>query len=142
MQYAKILRYHAMGWLRDLMSAAKPSYRSFDELSRACLDSAEWPEIGRMGARSLSTLLGKLDRDENLGWLAGRPEVQLELARVLGSSREVVRLALAPKERSEPNRWVTWDSLPYGRVLDLVEEQPFPGVPSEVLRPGSWQKLV
>jgi hypothetical protein len=95
-----------------------------------------------MAARSLSAIFGKLDREENLGWLAGRPEVQLELARVLGSSREVVRLALAPKKSTEPNRWVTWESLPYARVLDLVDEQLFPGVPSEVLRPGAWQKLV
>ena len=68
--------------------------------------------------------------------------MQLELARVLGSSREVVRLALAPKKSAEPNRWITWESLPYARVLDLVDEQLFPGVPSEVLRPGAWQKLV
>ncbi|HEX6765904.1 MAG TPA: hypothetical protein VF103_10515, partial [Polyangiaceae bacterium] len=92
--------------------------------------------------RSLSAIFGKLDREENIGWLAGRPEVQLELARTLGTSREVVRLALAPKRSAEPNRFVTWETLPYARVLDLVEERPFPGVPSEALRPGSWQKLV
>ncbi|HEX6277545.1 MAG TPA: hypothetical protein VFZ53_31090, partial [Polyangiaceae bacterium] len=113
-----------------------------DELARACVDSADWPELARMAPRSLSALFSKLDRDENLGWLAGRPEVQLGLARVLGTNRETIRLALIPKKGAEPSRFVTWDVLPYARVLDLVEESLFPGLPSEVLRPGGWQKLV
>lgn len=131
-----------MGWLRDLMLSAKPSTRSFDELARSCLESAEWPDMARMAPRSLSAIFGKLDREENLGWLAGRPEVQLALARVLGSSREVVRLALVAKPSAEPSRWVTFSDLPYARVLDLVEEPLFPGVPGEVFRPGAWQRLV
>ncbi len=95
-----------------------------------------------MGPRSLAAIFGKLDRDENLGWLAGRSEVQLGLARALGASREAVRLALTPRKGAEPKRYVAWDALPFARVLDLVEEQPFPGIPAEVLRPGAWQKLV
>ncbi|HVR20987.1 MAG TPA: hypothetical protein VMS65_14850, partial [Polyangiaceae bacterium] len=124
------------------MASAASSPRSFDELARSCLDLAEWPELARMAPRSLSALFSKLDRDENLGWLAGRPEVQLGLARVLGTSRETLRLALSPKKSAEPSRLVTWDALPYARVLDLIDEQPFPGVPPETLRPGAWQKLV
>jgi hypothetical protein len=124
------------------MLSAKPSTRSFDELARSCLESAEWPEMARMAPRSLSAIFGKLDRDENIGWLAGRPEVQLALARVLGTSREVLRLALAPKKSAEPSRWVSFSDVPYARVLDLVEEPLFPGVPGEVLRPGAWQRLV
>jgi hypothetical protein len=95
-----------------------------------------------MGTRSLAAMFGKLDRDENLGWLAGRPEVQLELARTLGTSRETLRLAVAPKQGTEPRRLVSWDAMPYARVLDLVDEQPFPGVPSETLHPGAWHKVV
>jgi hypothetical protein len=124
------------------MLEAKPRLKSFDSLARICTNSADWPASARMGPRSLAAIFSKLDRDEGLGWLAGRPEVQLELARVLGSSREVLRLALTPRHASEPNRFITWDTLPYARVLDLVEEPPFPGVPSEVLHPGAWQKLV
>jgi hypothetical protein len=95
-----------------------------------------------MGPRSLAAIFGKLDREENLGWLAGRPEVQLGLARALGSTRDVVRLSLAPKKSAEPKRFIAWDALPYARGLDLVEEQPFPGVPTEVLRPGAYGRLV
>src|SRR5688500_12004832 len=119
-----------MGWLRDLMSSGSATHRSFDDLARRCLESAEWPASARRGSRSLAAMFGKLERDENLGWLAGRPEVQLELARTLGTSRETLRLALAPKQGSEPRRFVSWDAMPYARVLDLVDEQPFPGVPS------------
>src|SRR6186713_386061 len=131
-----------MGWLRDLMASANPRPRSFDELARSCVESADWPELARMAPRSLSALFSKLDRDENVGWLAGRPEVQLGLARVLGTTRETVRLALTPAKSAEPTRFVTLDALPYGRVLDLVEEPLFPGVPGDVLRPGAWHKLV
>ena len=129
-----------MGWLRDLMKAAQPPPRSFDDLARRCLSHATWPAEFQVRGRSLGTLLGKFDRELELDWLAHRPGAQRTLALVLGTTREQVLEALTPK-RAAPGRYVRLDDLPSGRLLDLSEEPLFPGIPPEVLAPGAWDAL-
>src|SRR5688572_7636278 len=129
-----------MGWLRDLMKAAQPPPRSFDDLARRCLSHATWPAEFRVQGRSLGALLGKFDRELELDWLAHRPGAQRTLALVLGTTREQVLEGLAPS-RTTPGRYVRLDDLPSGRLLDLNEEPLFPGIPPEVLTPGAWDAL-
>jgi hypothetical protein len=131
-----------VGWLRDLMTASGPELKSFDRLAKRCLEADGWPEVSRMEFRSLGALFGKLDRDEQLEWLATRPAVQGVLAEVLGASRDSIAAALKPSLRPAPGRLVTWESMPYARALDLLEEEPLPGVPERVRRPGTWGRLV
>lgn len=95
-----------------------------------------------MEFRSLGALLGKLDRDEQLDWLVTRPAVQAVLAEVLGASRDSIGAALKPAGRPAPGRMLTWESMPYARVLDLSEEDPFPGIPERVRRPGGWSRVL
>jgi hypothetical protein len=124
------------------MSASGPELKSFDRLAKRCLESASWPEGSRMEFRSLGALFGKLDRDEQLDWLAARPEVQAVLAEVVGSTRDSIAAALRPAERPTPGRLVSWESMPYARVFDFLEEDLFPGIPERVRRPGTWARTV
>jgi hypothetical protein len=124
------------------MFVADPPVRSLDRLAALCLDRERWPESARMQHRSLGAIFGKLDRDENLEWLAGRPEVQTALAEVLGADPDAILSSLKPARGARPGRWVTWDAMPFARGLDLVEEDLFPGLPDEVLHPGGWEKLI
>lgn len=131
-----------MGWLRDLMAGAAPPIRSMDGLAKLCLDASYWPESGRMQPRSLGAIFGKLDRGEELDWLAVRPEVQAALTKVVGADREAIQAALKPSQAQSADRWVTWDSLPYARGLDLLEEELFPGLPPEMYQPATWRRLI
>jgi hypothetical protein len=114
-----------------------------DGLAKLCLEASSWPESGRMQPRSLGAIFGKLDREEELDWLVARPDVQVALARVLGATRETIQLALKPgRPDAEHERWVAWDSLPYARGLDLLEEDLFPGLPPELYAPARWRRLL
>jgi hypothetical protein len=129
-----------VGWLRDLMKAARPAPRSFDDLARQCLQHASWPAEFRIRERSFGALLGKFDRELELDWLAQRPGAQRTLALVLGTSREQVLDAISPK-RAAPGRYVRLDDLPAGRLLDLNDELLYPGLPAELFTPGQWDGL-
>ncbi len=124
------------------MTASGPELKSFDRLAKRCLETDGWPEASQMEFRSLGALFGKLDRDEQLDWLAARPGVQAVLAEVLGASRDSVAAALKPARRPAPGRMLTWESMPYARALDLMEEEPFPGIPERVRRPGTWGRVL
>lgn len=130
-----------MGWLRDLMRAARPPIKSFDELAARCLGQANWPPEVAIQKRSLGTLFGKLDRELELDWLTNRPSVQVVLASVLGISREELLLAYGPDPRRPGGRYLQLDSLPTGRPLDLAREPLFPGLPALVLTPANWEAL-
>lgn len=86
-------------------------------------------------------MLGKLDRDEGLDWLAARPAVQGELAKALGVDRGLIQLGLTPGRAADGGRLVQLASLPFAAGLDLLEEELFPGVPPEVLQPRGWKRL-
>lgn len=89
--------------------------------------------------RSLATLLSKLDRDQDLTWLADRPDVQAVLARLLQCSvRELARPPSA--EPGGSARKVRWTDLPYARSFDLTEERLPPTVPAEVADPARWDR--
>jgi hypothetical protein len=127
-----------MGWLRDLMRAARPPVKSFDELASHCLNQANWPPEVAIQKRSLGALFGKLDRELELDWLSHRPSVQSVLAQVLGTTREAIILASTPSSSHADGRHVLLDDLPGARPLDLAREALFPGIPAEVLNPGAW----
>src|SRR6187399_1244572 len=117
-----------MGWLRDLMDGSPVGVRSFDELAKLCLKSTHWPAKSAMQHRSLGAILGRLDREEGMEWLAARPESQRALAEVLKVPKGSLLAALKPRKARAPERWVTWAAMPLARGLDLVEEPLFPGV--------------
>jgi hypothetical protein len=131
-----------VGWLRDLILSSPRSIRGFDHLAKVCLESASWPSDLSIGHRSLGAMLGKLDREEGLDWLAARPGVQAELAKALGVERGLVQAPLAPGQQAEAGRLVQLAALPFAAGLDLLEEELFPGIPPEVLRPREWKRLV
>lgn len=126
-----------MGWLRDLMKAAKPPCSSFGELARVAKNSSDWPASSEIRERSLATLLSKLDRGEQLQWLADRPEVQRILSVVLSATpdafQQVLR-SLEPTEGGDP-RVLRLRDLPGARSLDLAREPLLPGLPERVQRP-------
>jgi len=131
-----------VGWLRDLVLSSPNRVGGFDHLAKLCLASADWPANVRLGHRSLGAILGKLDRDESLDWLANRPGVQAAIAGALGTERAVVQDATRGGRLGEPNRLVALDALPFARGLDLLEEDLFPGIPPEVFHSGGYQRLV
>ncbi|HEY3493247.1 MAG TPA: hypothetical protein VGK73_01120 [Polyangiaceae bacterium] len=131
-----------MGWLRDIMVEADPPVRSLDQLAIQCLSFDRWPDSARMQHRSLGAIFGKLDRDENLEWLTGRPDVQSALAHVLGVELDAILVSLKSSRGRRVGRWLAWEAMPFARGMDLVEEDLFPGIPREVLHPGSWHRLI
>jgi hypothetical protein len=131
-----------VGWLRDLILSSPASVRGFDHLAKLCLESASWPVSLSLGHRSLGAMLGKLDREEGLEWLAHRPAVQAELAKALGVDRTLIQGALTPGRAADAGRLVQLAALPFAAGLDLLDEELFPGVPAEVLQPRAWKRLV
>lgn len=125
------------------MAAASPPVPSFGALARAALADADWPESSRTQPRSLEALLGKLDRDLELGWLAERPAVRKCLARALRCPVESLERspARAPTGTDSGAGRIRLEPLRYGRALDLREEGLYPGLPAEVLRPARWGRL-
>src|SRR5689334_959765 len=95
-----------MGWIRVLMQAATPPLRSLDALARALIAAPDGSDATRMHPRSLSALLGKLDRDQELDWLRHRPDLQRSMAHVLGCRQSAIAEALAgtPGHPTGPDR--------------------------------------
>jgi hypothetical protein len=131
-----------VGWLKDLMDQAPTEVRSFDELAKICLKADGWPESARMQHRSLGAILGRLDRGEATDWLANRGDVQQTLASVLSVPRGTLVVASTPRRNARPDRWITWQAMPYARGLDLTEEELFPGIPEVIFHPARWDRLV
>ncbi|MBN2191943.1 MAG: hypothetical protein JW751_03940 [Polyangiaceae bacterium] len=132
-----------MGWLRDLMAEAIPPVRSFGELARNALADPDWPSDNRPLPRSLEAILGKLDRNLELGWLGDRPAVRNALARALSCCPEDLDQAVA-RARPETARHegrIRLHALPFGRAIDLRTEELPPGIPTEVLHPARWARL-
>jgi hypothetical protein len=132
-----------MGWLRDLMTAADPPVRSFERLASAATKTPDWPTNNRVQTRSLATLLGRLDRGQDLSWLADRQAVQIALARSLGVPLDEIRRAIGPRAHGpEDSRTYRLRDLPSARPLDFTSDELPPGVPAEVLsapaRPLWW----
>lgn len=146
MHYARILGAYAkgappLGWLRTLMEAARPPLRSYGELARVLLSCPSWPEESRTKPRSLEAILGKLDRHQELEWLADRPLVQALLSEHLGVSPDLIRGHLTgtrvPRTEHRTTR-IRFEDLPFARPLDLVDEPLCPGLPEAVLDPSGW----
>jgi hypothetical protein len=131
-----------VGWLKDLMDQAPSEIRSFDELAKLCLKKDDWPASTRMQHRSLGAILGRLDRGEGTDWLTSRGEVQQSLATVLGVARGTLLLNSSPRRAGRSEHWITWQSMPYARGLDLTEEKLFPGIPEVIFHPARWAGLV
>lgn len=129
-----------MGWLRELMGQA--GLRSFGELARQALSHPAWPADSRAQPRSLEAILGRLDRREDLEWLAERPGVQQVLATLLDCQIAELRTVLlqAGDPRTRLNRF-KFDDLPMARALELQEEMLPPGIPERVGLPGTWGRI-
>ena len=131
-----------MGWLRELMSAASPPYKSYDALAEAALGEPGWPADYRPQARSLAAIFSKLDREVELEWLVERPEVQLSLSNLLGRPVPDFQQAHGRAQKAEADgRHVRLGDVRYARSLDLLSEELCPGIPAEVLTPSRWQKV-
>jgi hypothetical protein len=122
------------------MGSARPPVRSFGALARAVLGAAEWPASSNIQARSLASILSKLDRDQELEWLTDRPDVQVCLSKALGCAPADLRKP-NPAERPAESRVVQLSSLRYGRTLDLNDESLPPGIPDLVRDPDRWGRV-
>src|SRR5690606_10492817 len=118
-----------MGWLRELMRAGPPSLNSYDALARRVLDSPALDDRPLPRARSLSALLGKLDRGQELDWLAERPWMQEALATTLGCEVEVIarHARSALQTHDQQRHHLRLADVPRARLLELREEEPCPG---------------
>ncbi|HET7545841.1 MAG TPA: hypothetical protein VFK05_38500 [Polyangiaceae bacterium] len=129
-----------MGWLRDLMDQSDSGCRSYGDLARAALESSDWPSESRMAERSLASIFSKLDRNQEADWLAERVGVQRVLSKVLGVPLDDVRppgVRAVGSQRADVRR-LRLTSLRYARALDLVDEPLCPGLPPDVLKPGTY----
>lgn len=128
-----------MGWLREFMTQA--GVRSFGELARQALGHPEWPEDTRAQSRSLEAILGRLDRLEDVDWLADRPGVQQILASVLKVSVAEIRTVLLGSVALRPTvTRLRLDDLSVGRSLSLLDEALPPGIPHRISLPASWSR--
>lgn len=132
-----------MGWLRDLMGASAPPFRSFGELARRALESSDWPAGTAPQARSLAALFSKLDRRIELEWLSDRPEVQRVLAQCLGRPLAEITAVLGPSTNplTDTTSRFRFEDAPYVRPLDLLREGLCPGFPPELTLPSTWTRL-
>ncbi len=119
-----------MGWLRQLVQHS--TFRSLDSLAKSCVSHRRWPADVTVQPRSLGALLGKLDRQEELEWLANRPEIQAILAELLGASFTEVQRALPALPSRHPHRWI-WRDAPRANSLELLREPLPPGLPDEAI---------
>jgi hypothetical protein len=127
-----------MGWLREMMSAAAPPFKSYDALAEAALADPAWPADYRPQPRSLAAIFSKLDREVELDWLVERLDVQLSLATVLGRPIPDFRQAHGRASKAEDGRHVRFTDVRFARALDLVSEELCPGLPEAVLTPAKW----
>ncbi|HEY6557453.1 MAG TPA: hypothetical protein VI072_09270 [Polyangiaceae bacterium] len=130
-----------MGWLREMMSAAAPPFRSYDALADAALADPAWPADYRPQPRSLAAIFSKLDREVELDWLVERVDVQLSLATVLGRPIPDFRQAHGRGSKAEDGRHVRFTDVRFARALDLISEELCPGLPEAVLTPAKWGRL-
>ncbi len=129
-----------MGWLRELMSSAEPPVTGYGELARRTLQHPDWPDDTRPQPRSLAALFSKLDRSQELEWLAERDAVQRALALTLGCSLEAVRGPLEAVLETPETRRLRLEDLPFARPFDFLEEQLPPGIPELATRPSAWNR--
>lgn len=129
-----------MGWLRDLMDQSDSGCRSYGDLARAALKSNDWPAESQMAERSLASIFSKLDRSQEVDWLAERVGVQRVLSKVLGVPLDDVRAPGTPSSGATRGdvRRLRLSSLRYARALDLIDEPLCPGLPPQVLAPGGY----
>jgi hypothetical protein len=129
-----------VGWLRDLMAQSDSGCRSYGDLARAALQNSDWPAESGMAERSLASIFSKLDRNQELDWLADRVGVQRVLSKVLGVPLDDLRAPGSPGGATPRGdlRRLRLSSLRYARALDLVDEPLCPGIPPTVLRPGAF----
>lgn len=132
-----------MGWLRELMRSADPPVRSFGELARAAVASDEWPATVQSQPRSLAALFSKLDREQELEWLADRTDVQHVLAERLGCPVADLRRLAWPSRGPDHDavRRLRLRDARFARAIDWLEEGPPPGLPEAVLHPERWDRL-
>lgn len=128
-----------MGWLRESMSQA--GVKSFGELARMALAHPEWPEDSRAQPRSLEAILGRLDKREDLDWLADRPGIQQILAELLKLSVSEIRTLLLDSQgaRTTVTR-LRLDDLRVARGFDLTQEPLPPTIPERVSLPATWTR--
>ncbi|MEO8183056.1 MAG: hypothetical protein ABI895_29845, partial [Deltaproteobacteria bacterium] len=129
-----------MGWLRELMASAEPAVGGYGELARLTLQHPEWPEDTRPQPRSLAALYSKLDRNQELEWLAEREAVQRALALTLGCSLEALRGPLEAVLETPETRRLRFEDLPFARPFDFFEEPLPPGIPALLARPAAWHR--
>src|SRR5688572_5751989 len=132
-----------MGWLRDLMEASTPPFRSFGALARRVLESPDWPADTAPQPRSLAALFSKLDRRIELEWLGDRPAVQRVLAECLGRPLAEITgvLGLSASPLTDTTSRFRFEDAPYVRPLDLLREGLCPGFPAELTLPVTWRRL-
>lgn len=123
------------------MSGASPPIASFGRLAHLALDHDQWPAETSPKARSLSTLFSKLDRGQELDWLRDRPAVQLVLSELLGRPSTDIRTAIGEVHHPRHPRFLKLSDVRYAREIDLVTEEPPPGIPRRVLSPPQWQPI-
>jgi hypothetical protein len=129
-----------MGWLKELMSQAEPPVAGYGELARRTLEHPEWPDDTRPQPRSLAALYSKLDRGQELEWLAEREAVQRALALTLSCRLESIRRPLEALLDTPDLKRLRFEDLPFAKPFDFVEELLPPGIPSLVTRPSAWQR--
>jgi hypothetical protein len=132
-----------MGWLKELLAQAPTQTRTWGALARETLRRDNWPAgESRMQERSLAALFTKLDRGQELEWLADRPGAQLAIAKALRAPVEEIRAQLVRTQDALPKHLIRLSSLPAARGLSLLDEPLYPGIPREVTDPAGYDRVL
>ena len=145
MHHAPSCTLARVGWLRDLIETSDLQVKSLGHVAQLALNQADWPSDVRIQPRSLAALLGKIDRGQEVGWLASRSPVQLALARALGIGVDAVTRGLRSADPAAlaEGRLLRLRDLPAARPFDLWNEPLPPPLPALVFSTDSpplwWQ---
>lgn len=128
-----------MSWLEDL--AKEQGYASLRALAQAVRASSQWPVGDKRNIETVANKLRDADKGKDIAWWSGTGHPLLRpLADVLHEDEpelveQLQRAGASPAGESA----ALWTSNMFRalRPIDLRSEDPFPGVPDEIVRLGS-----
>lgn len=131
-----------MGWLEDL--AKTRGHKSLRAVALAMRQSDHWPRTDKRSSRTVENKLHHVDEGKDALWWfrTGRPFVHA-LAEVLEEDEDELLIHIQNARPPSISRPILWHfkMFPQLRPIDFDSEEPFPGVPSSLVRNGGPREL-
>jgi hypothetical protein len=127
-----------MGWIEE--AGKELGHKSLRAVAVAMSSSPSWPKGAERSVETIANKVRHADAGKDVGWWLGKGKPFLAaLADVLKEDVEnlVERLQSGPSASGGEGAAVwTFKMFPALQPIDLRSEDPFPGVPSELVRAG------